>query len=150
VLCSRTKHAAPPGPRRPGTNLAAVPPCPTFLIKSWSCTRTTPGSHHASECCGHCAIDHHQSSAFGFIFARERSDRELLPVSEHPEPEVPYVRLGEHVEEVRRIRKVHVVVAAPMCEEIVDVVERRHVRDGRIDVPARVQRRQVHVAFSVD
>jgi hypothetical protein len=87
---------------------------------------------------------------FRFIFARERCDRELLPVSEHPEPELLYVRLGEHVEQMRRIRKVHVVVAAPVCKQIIDVVERRHVRDGRIDVPARVQRREVHVAFSVD
>ena len=60
------------------------------------------------------------------------------------------MRLCEHIEQVRRIGKVHVVIAAPVCEEVVDVVERCHVRDGRIDVPARVQRGQVHVAFSID
>ena len=60
------------------------------------------------------------------------------------------MRLCEHIEQVRRIGKVHVVIATPVCKEVIDIVERRHVRDGRIDVPARVQRGQVHVAFSID
>ena len=130
----------------PLTNLAAVRPCPTFLIKSWSYTRTTPGLPHASEYCGHCAKKKKRSSALSFYFflpanEAKRIEREDLPVSEHPEPKLPYVRLGEHVEQVRRIGKVYVVVAAPVREQVINLVERRHVRDGRVDVPARIQRR---------
>ena len=148
VLSNKTRRAPYPRPSMaPLTNLAAVRPCPTFLIKSWSYTRTTPGLPHASEYCGHCAKKKKGSSALSFYFFCPRTkrsgsrEREDLPVSEHPEPKFPYVRLGEHVEQVRRIGKVYVVVAAPVREQVINLVERRHVRDGRVDVPARIQRR---------
>jgi hypothetical protein len=49
-----------------------------------------------------------------------------------------------------RVRKVDIIVPAPVREQIVHLVKRGHVRDRRVDVPARVERGQVHVSFSVD
>jgi len=72
------------------------------------------------------------------------------PVSEHPELVIPDVLLGKHVQQMCRVRKVDVIVAAPVREQIVDLVKGGHVRDRRVDVPARVERGQVHVSFSVD
>ena len=72
------------------------------------------------------------------------------PVSEHPELVIPYVLLGEHIEQMGRIRKVDVIVPGPVREQIVHLVESGHVRDRRVDVPARIQRRQVHVSFGID
>ena len=47
-------------------------------------------------------------------------------------------------------RYVHVIVAAPVREQIVHLVKRGHIRDRRVDVSARVERGQVHVSFSED
>ena len=76
VLSNKTRRAPYPRPSMaPLTNLAAVRPCPTFLIKSWSYTRTTPGLPHASEYCGHCAKKKKRSSALSFYFFCPRTKR---------------------------------------------------------------------------
>ena len=58
--------------------------------------------------------------------------------------------LGKHVQQMRRIRKVDVIVPGPVREQIVHLVERGYVRDGRVDVPAGIELGQVHVSFSID
>jgi hypothetical protein len=127
---------------RPLTILAAFLPCPTFLTKSLSCTHTTPGLPHASECYDHWF--HH----FSFLSRQVLSTH--APISEHPELIISYMFLRKHVQQMCRIRKMDIVVPASMREQIVHLVECGHVRDRRVDVTPWVELGQVHVSFSVD
>ena len=54
---------------------------------------------------------------------------EALPVSEHPEPETPHFILRQHIQQMSRIREMDVVIATPMSQQVVHVVEPGNVRD---------------------
>ena len=72
------------------------------------------------------------------------------PVSEHPKPEVPDLIRSEHVEQMRRVRVVNVVVCAAVRECEVDFVEGSDVGDGRCDIASWVDRWEIHVSLGVD
>lgn len=75
--------------------------------------------------------------------------RACLPVSKHPEPEIPYVGLGEHVEQVCRVGEMHIVVRASVREQVIDLLEGCHVGDRRVDVSAGIQVGKTHIPLGV-
>jgi len=72
------------------------------------------------------------------------------PVGEHPKPKVPHFLLRQHIQQMRRIQEMHVVVSAPMSEQVIHVVEPRNVGYRRVYIPTGVDVGEVHVPFSVD
>ena len=72
------------------------------------------------------------------------------PIREHPKPEPPHALAGEHVQEVRRVRVVDVVVCAAVRESKVNFVEGGDVGDGRRDIASWIDRWEIHVSFGVD
>ena len=85
------------------------------------------------------------------IVSDEKSSRLLYtPIREHPEGVIAHMPLDEHVEQMRRVRKMHVIVARAMSKEVVHLLEGLDLGYGRVDVAARVQLRCVHVALGVD
>lgn len=63
------------------------------------------------------------------------------PVREHPELEIPNVIAREHIQQVRRVGEVNVVVTRPVRQQVIDVVESGNIRDRRGDVSLGVNAR---------
>ena len=73
-----------------------------------------------------------------------------VPVREHPESKAPNFFLCEHIQQVRRVCEMYIVVATTVRKQVVEVMEGRDVRDRSCHVTLRVHLRQVHVALGVD
>lgn len=74
----------------------------------------------------------------------------MVAVCEHPEPEPPHVVSSQHIQEVGGVGKVYVVVAGPVREKVVRVMEACHVCDGGDFVACGVEGRGRHIAFGVN
>ena len=71
------------------------------------------------------------------------------PISEHPESEIPDLFVGQHVQQMRGIREVNIVIPAAVHEQVVDLVKSGHVRNGCVDVSSRIQFWQIHVPLGI-
>ena len=69
------------------------------------------------------------------------------PIHEHLEIEPPDPSLSQHIQEVSRIREMHVNVRRPVHEQEVSVVEACHVRYRRRIVAHWVSSRCSHKSF---
>ena len=73
-----------------------------------------------------------------------------VPVREHPESKAPNFFLCEHIQQMCRVREVHIVVATSVRKQVVEVVEGSNVRDRSCHVTLGVHLRKVHVALGVN
>ena len=69
------------------------------------------------------------------------------PIHKHPKIEPSNPSLGQHIQKVGRVRKVHVDVCRPMCEQKVGVVKACDIGYRRCIVSPWVPGRRSHESF---
>jgi hypothetical protein len=72
-----------------------------------------------------------------------------IPISKHSESIVPHFLSSEHIEQMRRVGIVDVVICASVGEQEIDIVEAGNVRDGGCYITVGIDSGEIHVSLSI-